>query len=104
MVEFQEREDEGACYAFQLGNRRIVFVAGQEFYPSPTFPNSDFSIADIIDENGTVVVGFVRKRGRRIEPVRMISVQERSKLTIPEHLQVVEGELTQIEQLLVSHA
>ena len=44
MVEFQEEEDEGACYALQLNSGRIVFVVGQDYYPSAKFPNTDFSL------------------------------------------------------------
>ena len=100
MVEFEEEEDEGASYAFQLDNRRIVFVVGQQFYGSARFPNSDFSLIEISTEDGTVVVGSIRKYGIRIEPIRTISAQRTAKLKIPEHLQVIDGELNQIEDLL----
>ena len=36
-VEFEEVEDEGAYYAFEIGADRIVFVTGQEFYPGPKY-------------------------------------------------------------------
>src|SRR5262245_32485747 len=32
VVEFEEEEDEGACYAFEHGPNAAVFVVGQEFY------------------------------------------------------------------------
>lgn len=101
MVEFEEEEDEGACYAFQLGNRRIVFVIGQEFSRSARFPNSDFSLIEISTEDGAVVVGLIRKHGVKIGPVRTIPAQRKAKLKIPEHLQVIDGDLSQIEGLLV---
>jgi hypothetical protein len=99
-IEFEEVEDEGACYAFQLNNRRIVFIVGQQFYSSLRFPTSDFSMVDFGTEDGSVVAGFVRRRGMRIKPVRRIPSQKKAKLKIPEHLQVINGELSQIEQLL----
>jgi len=42
MVELEEQDDEGACYAFQLSGKRIVFVSGQDFYSSARFPNTTF--------------------------------------------------------------
>ena len=43
-AEFEEIEDEGACYAFELEDGRLVSIAGQEFYPSARFPSLDFSL------------------------------------------------------------
>jgi hypothetical protein len=38
-VEFEEIEDEGACFAFQIeGRNEIVFLSGQEFYEGPRLP------------------------------------------------------------------
>jgi hypothetical protein len=36
--EEEEEEDEGACYAFQLDSEKIVFISGQDYYPSASFP------------------------------------------------------------------
>jgi hypothetical protein len=61
MVEFEEEEDEGACYAFQLNEHRVIFVSGQDFYPSARFPNSDFSLVSIYADNNALVESFVGK-------------------------------------------
>jgi hypothetical protein len=100
MVEFGEKHDEGACYAFQLDDRRVVFVVGQQFHHSARFPNNDFSMMDIGAEDGAVVAGFVRMHGARIQPIRRIAARKKAKLEIPQHLQVIDGELDQIEELL----
>jgi hypothetical protein len=100
MVEFEEEEDKGVRYAFQLTNGRMVFLSGQEFYPSPQFPNSDFSLVDIRSEDGTTIVGHIERRGRRIEQSRTIPAKKASALKIPDHLQIITGNLSRIEQLL----
>jgi hypothetical protein len=100
MVEFEEREDEGACYAFQLDNRRVVFVVGQQFHRSARFPSNNFSMVDLGAEDEAIVAGFVRTHGVRIEPVRRIPATTKATLKIPEHLRVIQGELSQIEELL----
>jgi hypothetical protein len=99
-VEFEEEEDEGACYAFQLTGHRIVFVSGQEFYSSSRFPNSDFSLVDICSEDGTSLLGHIENRGHKVEPLRTIPSEKKSELKIPDHLQVIDGDVEDIEQLL----
>jgi hypothetical protein len=61
---FEEIEDEGACYAFELEGGRLVFVAGQEFYESPRFPSLDFSLVYPLDEQGQPVEMFHREARR----------------------------------------
>lgn len=102
MVEFEEVEDEGACYAFQLNDPWIVFVSGQDFYPSARFPNTDFSLVSINGDHEVLVESFVEKHGNKLKPVRMISSEQKSKLRIPSHLQTIQGDLSRIEYLLAS--
>lgn len=100
VVEFEEEEDEGACYAFQIADDRIVFVSGQEFYPSAKFPNSDFALVDVLGPSGELVDFFIRKDGARLVPVRIVSAATKRGLRVPAHLEVVSGKLEQLEQLL----
>ena len=100
MVEFEEEEDEGACYAFRVGHNRIVFIRGQDFYSSAKFPNNDFSLVHIHDANGSPLETFVEKTGTKLKPVRQIPATLKSKMRIPDHLQVIDGSLDHLEQLL----
>jgi len=102
MVEFEEEEDEGACYAFQLENRQIVFLSGQEFYPSAKFPNSDFSLVSIYGDRGILAESFIEKNGDKLEALRTISARQKSRMKIPDNMETVEGNLDQIEQILSS--
>ncbi len=99
MVVFEEQEDEGARYAFQVGDR-IVFVAGQDFYPSAKFPNSDFSLVEITDSRGTLVEMIIDSAGKKLQPIRTIAAELQSKFRIPEHLQILQGKLEDIDRLL----
>jgi len=102
MVEFEQEEDEGACYAFQLDSHHLVFVVGQDFYASAKFPNPDSSLLDIAAEDGIVLPSFVEKNGHRLKPTRRISASQKSRMRIPNHLEIVERDLNQIEQILSS--
>jgi hypothetical protein len=99
-VEFEEEEDQGACYAFQLDGGKILFVSGQEYYPSARFPNTDFALVDIYDSDGCRVQGFIEKRGHKFKPMRIVPARLKSAMTIPEHLGVIDGKVAEVEQLL----
>ena len=100
VVEFKEQEDEGACYAFQLVNGKILFISGQEFYQSARFPNTDFSLIDIYDLDGGRVQELIRKHGRKLRPMRFIPASVKSVMAMPEHLEVIDGKVSEVEQLL----
>ena len=100
VVEFEEEEDEGACYAFQIADDRIVFVCGQEFYRSAKFPNSDFALIDVFGASGERVEFYIRKTGSKLVPARVVRADVKRRLRLPEHLHVMPGKLEQLEQLL----
>ena len=104
MLDFEEGEDEGACYAFQLDNdnNEVVFISGQDYYRSSRFPNSDFCLNQILDNDGKVVEELISKRGRKLEPLRTISTGVRLKLRVPDHLEVIRGRLENLEAILAN--
>jgi hypothetical protein len=102
VVEFEEVEDEGACYAFQIADAQMVFVSGQLFYSSAKFPNSDFSLVDVLSPSGELVDCFIRKQGEKLVPIRIVSADVKQRLRIPPHLHVMAGTLAQLEQLLAT--
>lgn len=100
MVEFEEEEDEGACYAFQLQDGRIRFVQGQDFYRSAKFPNTDFSLVHIVSDDGRLLEQQIAKHGDKLEPIHKIPAEIKSKLKIPDHLAIIHGDVNDLEQLL----
>ncbi len=101
-AEFEEVEDEGACYAFDLGDGRMVFLAGQQFYPSARFPSLDFSVVYPLDEDGGSPDMWIEKRGPSAEPARVVPAAVNWELAerIPEPLEVVPGSLDTVEESL----
>jgi hypothetical protein len=96
----EEIEDEGACYAFDLGDSRLVFVAGQEFYEGARFPSLDFSLIYPLDEHGQPVEMFIDKRGDKTAPARTIPAAVKKSLSVPDHLEVRAGRIDNLEALL----
>ena len=100
VVEFEEEEDEGACYAFELDAHTLIFIVGQEFYEDDDFPNSDFSMVDILGKNGRPIDTRLEKNGVKLKPQRMIPAAIKRQLEIPEHMSVVHAPLDTVEQAL----
>ena len=99
-AEFEEIEDEGACYAFQIADGRLVFIQGQEFYGGARFPSLDFSLVYVIDEAGQTVDMMLDKRGAKTAPARTIPSIVKNSLDVPEHLEVRTGKLEDLEEIL----
>ena len=102
-AEFEEVEDEGACYAFALGDGRLVFIAGQEFYPGARFPSLDFSLVYVLDEQGRAVEMLIEKRGARATPAHIIPAATKELLDVPDHLETRGGGIDTLEILLRAH-
>ena len=100
VVEFEEEEDEGACYAFDHDGNAAVFIVGQEFYEDDDFPNSDFSMVEILGERGRPIDVLIIKRGRKLQPERVVPAAVKNRLELPEHLTIVPGTLDRIEAAL----
>ena len=110
VVEFDEIEDEGACYAFDISDGlpagalakagRVIFVQGQEFYADADFPNSDFSLVDVLGPGDVIVDALITKDGARLEPERHIKREVKDRLIIPDHLEMIETDLARLESAL----
>jgi hypothetical protein len=100
VVEFEEIEDEGACFAFNIDEGRVLFVLGQEFYADDEFPNTDFSLVTVLGPGNVITDEILTKSGTKLEPERRIARDVKDRLTIPDHLEIVEAELAAIESTL----
>ncbi len=100
MVEIEEVEDEGARYAFQVNNEEIVFISGQDYYPSAQFPNSDFCVIELLDGEGKILEEVISKKGKKLKPVRTIPAAVKRNLRIPDHMQRITARIEDLEILL----
>jgi hypothetical protein len=98
VVEFEEEEDEGACYAFDHDGNAAVFIVGQEFYEDDDFPNTDFSMVEILGERGQAIDVLLIKRGRKLQVERVVPAEVKNRLELPQHLTLVPGPLDRIEE------
>jgi hypothetical protein len=100
VVEFEEEEDEGACYVFALDEASAVFIVGQEFSGEEDFPNSDFSMVEILGVDGSPIDILLEKHGTTLQPERVVPAVVKWQFEAPEHLDVVEVPLERIESAL----
>jgi len=100
VVEFEEEEDEGACYAFEHEPGGSLFIVGQEFYEDDDFPNSDFSMIELLGGRGQTVDVALVKHGQKLVPARVIPAATKNRLAIPDHLTVVPASIDLIDTML----
>ncbi len=102
VVEFEEIEDEGACYAFALDDQHTVLIVGQQYYESMSFPNDDFSIVEVLSASGTPVDELLIARGRKLPPERIVAADVKDVLELPEHLTVLPVRLDDVERAMAA--
>lgn len=98
VVEFEEIEDLGASWAFQVEPDAIVFVRSQDLPRG--FPSTDFSMTFVQDGGGEVVDGGIALRGEKVLPVRRVSVAVQRGMRLPATLELLPGRLADLENLL----
>lgn len=79
--------------AFDVGEGRVLFVLGQEFYADDNFPNSDFSLATVLGPGNAIVDEIFTKSGVKLEPERRIARDVKDRLTISDHLEAIDADL-----------
>lgn len=90
-------------YAFQADENQVVFIAGPISDEGPTadFPNTDFSAVSITDSNGEAVIDWlIHTHGEKLEPIRFVSSRQLSRIRYPDHKEVIQARLDDLEQLL----
>ncbi len=99
MIEFEEIEDEGACYLFQVDDENVIIIEGQGFYASARSSNNDFEVIHIYDKARNLVEMLIEKHGDKLNPIRIVPAEIKKKLRLPQHLEMVKGRLADFEQI-----
>lgn len=103
MIEIQELEDEGACYLFEVEDKKLLLLFGQEYYPGTKFPSTDFSLIQILDSKKKPVEFFVEKRGEKLNPYRIIPAKDRLKETIPYEQKFINCGIDELDEHLTQN-
>jgi hypothetical protein len=88
VAEVDEHEDEGALYAFDLGDGRLVWIAGQDFYADRRFPCLEFTLTYPLTEVGTPAWMFLQHQSAKVSPSFTLPSSFRERPDAPEHLEV----------------
>lgn len=88
LAEVEEYDDEGAHYVFDLGDGRLVWIAGQDFYEERRFPCLEFTLTYLLTEVGTPAWMFVRPQSAKTSPSFTLPSSFRERPDAPEHLEV----------------
>lgn len=105
-IELSEVEDEGVNYLFQISDNKILSFGGQDFYPTKNFPSDNFEIAVCNGEKGEVVLLETYNYGKKIQPKRKITGQQKWDLIgsanypDPDNFAIIDGQLENIEIII----
>lgn len=105
-IELSEVEDEGVNYLFQISENKILSLGGQDFYPTKNFPSDNFEIAVCKGEKGEVVLLETYNYGKKIQPKRKITGQQKWDLIgsvnfpDPDKFAIIDGKLENIEAII----
>lgn len=103
MIEIQELEDEGACYLFEVEDKKLLLLFGQEYYPGPKFPVTDFSLIQIQDSKKNPIEFFIEKRGEKLKPYRTIPAKDRLKQMIPYDQKFIHCGIDELDEYLAKN-
>lgn len=103
MIEIQELEDEGACYLFEVEGKKLLLLFGQEYYPGPKFPSTDFSLIQILDSKKNPIQFFIEKRGEKLKPYKTIPAKNRLKQMIPYEHKFIHCGIDDLEEHLTQN-
>jgi len=99
VVQFEAEKNEGACYAFEVDASTCLFIVGHEF-DDANFPNSDFSVVDLLGTHGRPVDTMLEKSGSKLTPERVIAASVKRLVEIPEHRTTINAALELVEHAL----
>lgn len=103
VASFKDPDDLGPTWCYQLDDDRIVVISSQDYVGVSKMPNSDFEEVVIQLANGGYT-SHVYRYGEKLKPVRIISLKEQEKLRRPDHLEVLQGRLEDLDRLLAERA
>lgn len=103
MMEVKELEDEGACFLFEVEDKKLLLLFGQEYYPGTKFPSTDFSLIQILDSKKNPVEFFIEKRGEKLKPYRTIPAKDGLKQIIPYDQKFINCGIDELEEHLTQN-
>jgi hypothetical protein len=100
-----EVEDEGPGYFLQVESNLVLYLGGQEYYPTRRFPSDDFELIEVLDHDGIPAAFRIEAHGERLKPAREIARQTKLEMAerdvLPEDLSLIDGTIDDVEARLL---
>ena len=99
LIEFQEFEDLGVMYCFEVEPNKFFILNGQDYYETPRFPCLNFEIIEI---QGLLYT--IRPKSKKHKPDRSLPETVARDLGFYENEVLIEGTFENIEENLKGYA
>ena len=103
MIEFEEIEDEGAQYLFQVEENKIFHISGQEFYETSFFPSNDFELITIMGPGKNQILDFhIHCIGHKLSPIMTVprDVKKEYVDKICELPEIIDGNIENLDSVM----
>ncbi len=103
MIEFEEIEDEGAQYFFQVEENKIFHISGQEYYETSVFPSNEFELVSILGKNSNETADFyIHTIGHKISPIMVVPADVKKEYIdkISELPEIIEGNIKDLDSVM----
>jgi hypothetical protein len=101
-----EIEDEGPGYFLQVDNDTVLYLAGQLYYATTSFPSTDFELIEVLDAAGLPSAFRIDCHGERLLPLRTLTAETKvllmDKDALPEDLILIDGTIEGLEDRLLN--
>lgn len=94
-IRFEETEDEGDLWMFQVSEDQLVVLQGQHYYESKRFPALSFELVEVAD-----LPVMIHTQSEKIVPRETISPTGRGRLPRVEGVLVMNGSLAEPSRAL----
>jgi hypothetical protein len=98
-VALDEVEDLGEAWAFQVEPDRILVLGPRQELPRG-FPTTEFTFAEVRDEDGAILDTRFALRGEPLRPLRRVPAGAQRGLLLPAEFALLPGRLDRLEDLL----
>jgi hypothetical protein len=100
MMEFDEKQDEGALFGFLVEENKMFFLRGKDYYSNKKFPSIDFEIINTAPIHHDPILIRIEAHGRRLYPATRINENVKKDYYQPKNFEILEANMDSVREIL----